>query len=61
MAYQGLFKPKNPQKYVGDPNKIVYRSSWECKVMSWLDKTPEILTWASEELIVPYNLELNKA
>ena len=54
MAYQGLFKPKNPQKYVGDPNNIVYRSSWECKVMSWLDKTPESLTWASEELIVPY-------
>jgi hypothetical protein len=54
MAYSGLFKPKNPQKYVGDPTNIVYRSSWECKVMSWLDRNPSIISWASEELIIPY-------
>lgn len=54
MAYSGLFKPRNPQKYVGDPNNIVYRSSWECKVMSWLDNNPNIISWASEEVIVPY-------
>ena len=54
MAYSGRFIPKNPQKYVGDPKNIIYRSSWECKVMSWLDKNNDILSWASEELIVPY-------
>ena len=54
MAYSGLFKPKNPQKYVGDPTNIVYRSSWECKFMSWLDRNPSIISWASEELIIPY-------
>ena len=54
MAYSGLFKPRNPQKYVGDPNNIVYRSSWEVKVMTWLDLNDSILSWASEELIVPY-------
>jgi len=54
MAYSGLFKPKNPQKYVGDPTNIVYRSSWECKIMSWLDRNPSIISWASEELIIPY-------
>jgi hypothetical protein len=54
MAYSGLFKPKNPQKYVGDPNNIVYRSSWECKVMSWLDNNDSIMSWASEELQIPY-------
>jgi hypothetical protein len=54
MAYSGLFKPKHPEKYVGDPNNIVYRSSWECKVMSWLDNNDSIISWASEELQIPY-------
>jgi hypothetical protein len=54
MAYSGRFKPTNPQKYVGDYKNIVYRSSWECRVMNWLDKNPNIVSWASEEVIIPY-------
>jgi hypothetical protein len=54
MAYSGRFVPKYPKKYIGDANNIIYRSSWECKVMSWLDQNPAILSWASEELIIPY-------
>jgi len=54
MAYSGLFKPRNPKKYVGDATNIVYRSSWEAKVMYWLDTNDDIISWASEELIVPY-------
>ena len=54
MAYSGKFTPKNPKKYVGDPTNIIYRSSWECKVMSWLDRNPDIVSWASEELTIPY-------
>jgi hypothetical protein len=54
MAYSGLFKPRNPKKYIGDHTNIVYRSSWECKVMNWLDTNDDIISWASEELIVPY-------
>jgi hypothetical protein len=54
MAYSGFFRPKNPEKYVGDASNIVYRSSWEVKVMDWLDRNPDIISWASEELIVPY-------
>ena len=54
MAYSGRFIPKNPKKYVGDSNNIIYRSSWECKVMAWLDRNDDIVSWASEELIIPY-------
>jgi hypothetical protein len=54
MAYQGIFRPKNPKKYIGDSNNIVYRSSWECRIMSWFDQNEDIISWASEELIVPY-------
>ena len=54
MAYSGKFTPDNPQKYIGDYKNIIYRSSWECKFMSWLDKNPNIISWCSEELIIPY-------
>ena len=54
MAYKGFFTPRNPQKYIGDPNNIIYRSSWECRVMDWLDRNPDIISWASEEMTVPY-------
>jgi hypothetical protein len=52
--YTGRFTPKNPQKYIGDHTNIIYRSSWECKVMAWLDGNDSILSWSSEELIIPY-------
>lgn len=54
MAYSGKFNPINPDKYMGDHKNIIYRSSWECKVMSWLDKDPRIVGWSSEEIIIPY-------
>lgn len=52
--YQGFFKPKNPQKYKGDPTNIVYRSSWELKLMLYLDSNNQVISWASEEVIIPY-------
>lgn len=54
MSYKGLFRPKNPQKYRGDPSNIIYRSNWELKLMIYLDGHPDIIQWASEELIIPY-------
>jgi hypothetical protein len=51
---QGFFKPKNPDKYRGDPTNIVYRSGWEKRVMAWLDENKNVLSWSSEEVIVPY-------
>lgn len=54
MAHQGYFKPKNPEKYRGNPTNIIYRSSWELKFMFYLDKHPDVIEWGSEELIIPY-------
>lgn len=55
MRYkQGYFKPKNPEKYKGDPTKIVYRSQWELKLMMYLDHKVHVLWWKSEELAIPY-------
>jgi hypothetical protein len=53
-TYKGLFKPKNPSKYVGNPSNIIYRSRWELKFMSYLDSHPDVISWASEELPIPY-------
>lgn len=60
MAYSGYFRPKNPKKYVGDPTNIIYRSSWEARVMNWLDMNPSIISWASEELVIPYISPVDK-
>ena len=51
---KGYFKPRNPQKYNGDPTNIIYRSSWELRFMDYLDRHPDILQWSSEEFCVPY-------
>lgn len=51
---QGKFIPRNPEKYAGDVNNIVYRSSWEKRLMIWMDKNPSILKWVSEEIVIPY-------
>ena len=53
-TYKGLFKPDNPQKYRGNSKNIIYRSSWEFRVMKYFDVHPEVLWWASEELAIPY-------
>lgn len=54
MAYKGTFKPKNPDKYKGDPTKIIYRSRWELMVMQKLDAHPDVIQWSSEEVVIPY-------
>ena len=52
--HQGTYKVKDPNKYVGDPNNIVFRSSWELKFMNWCDSTSSVVQWQSEETVVPY-------
>ena len=51
--HQGHFKPTNPLKYVGK-YPIVFRSSWECKLMAMFDTHPNIIEWASELIKIPY-------
>lgn len=56
----GYYQVKNPQKYRGDINNIVYRSNLELKFMIWLDKNNSVIEWGSETVIVPYYLELDQ-
>jgi len=50
---QGIFQLSNPAKYKGKL-PCIYRSSLELKVMRWFDNNPNILTWGSESIVVPY-------
>ena len=54
MAYSGRFVPKNPLKYLGNPQNIVFRSLWERRVMVRFDEDDQIVKWGSEELVIPY-------
>lgn len=54
MAYKSKYKPKNPHKYVGNPDNIICRSLWERTFCKYLDENMNVIRWSSEELQIPY-------
>lgn len=54
---QGVFKPAFPQKYRGDVNNIIFRSSWEKRFFTWCDMNTAVIEWSSEEIVIPYLCE----
>lgn len=51
---QGYYTVHNIEKYVGDVSKVIYRSSWEKKMMTFCDMNERIVKWSSETIQVPY-------
>jgi hypothetical protein len=51
---QGYYQLVNPQKYLGDPHKIIFRSSWEKRFATYCDHNERILSWSSEPVQIPY-------
>jgi hypothetical protein len=51
---KGLFKPTNPEKYLGDIGKIRFMSSWELRFMNFCDTNPNVIKWGSEEFKIMY-------
>lgn len=49
--------PKNPQKYAGDVNNIVSRSSWETRFFEWCDTNSAVVCWESEETKILYTCQ----
>lgn len=60
MTYKGRFIPKNPNKYVGDPNNIIFRSKWEYDILKFIDRSDNIIKYSSEEVKIPYYSPLDK-
>jgi hypothetical protein len=53
-SIKSLYKPSFPEKYIGNPNNIICRSSWERKFCRWCDFNDSILSWGSEEIRIKY-------
>lgn len=51
---QGYYLPTKPEKYIGDPNKIIYRSSWEYRFCKYCDDSEQVLKWSSEPYPIKY-------
>lgn len=52
--HQGRYRPANPQKFEGDLNNIIFRSSWELRCLQFFDNNPSITKVMSEEIKIPY-------
>lgn len=59
-SYKGLYRPSYPNKYIGDPKKIVYRSLLERKFMRYCDLSDNVTQWASEELPIIYRSPIDR-
>jgi hypothetical protein len=53
-SIKSRYKPEYPQKYKGNSDNIICRSSWERKFCRWCDLNENILEWGSEEFWIPY-------
>jgi len=64
QTYQGYLHEKytlrHPEKYVGDPKLIIFRSSWELAFCKWCDASPSVVRWSSEPIKVPYYDRVSK-
>jgi len=50
---QGVYEIQNWDKYMGTKNPT-YRSSWERDFFTWADRSPAVIEWGSEIIVVPY-------
>ena len=53
-TFKGKYKPRNPEKYKGNPMLIEHRSSWEREFMKYCDLSEHVTQWSSEEKAIWY-------
>lgn len=51
---QGFYNPTNKEKYIGDKEVIIYRSSWELKFLMFCDRSARVVRYSSEPIGIPY-------
>jgi hypothetical protein len=54
----GNYIPRNKDKVLKLNNEggVYFRSSWEKKIMVWLDQKEEVVSWGAECLEIPYQM-----
>jgi hypothetical protein len=55
---QGNYVPKNKDKVIklNTQGGVYFRSSWEKKIMTWLDYNEKIIKWGAECMKIPYQM-----
>lgn len=48
------YKLNNPEKYLGDPSKLLFKSSWEQHAFFMCDNNPNIVKWGYEIVPIQY-------
>jgi len=60
QTHQGYYKVENKDKYIGDPELVIYRSAWEYSFCRWCDMAPSVKRWSSEPISIPYYDRVSK-
>jgi len=60
VVKQGYYIIQNKEKYIGNSDLVVYRSSWEHSFCRWCDFSASIVRWSSEPIKVPYYDRVSK-
>jgi len=55
---QGNYVPKNKEKVIklNTQGGVYFRSSWEKKIMTWLDHNSKVTKWGAECMKIPYQM-----
>lgn len=54
MSYKGHYTIINRNKYLGDYTKIRFLSLWEYSFCKFLDNSPSVAKWNSEDIKISY-------
>ncbi len=57
---QGYYHLFNSNKYIGDPAKVIFRSSYEQKFASYCDLNDRVIAWSSEPFEIKYMHPIQK-
>ena len=58
--YQGQYRVTNRDKYIGNPDNVIYRSMIEFQTFRWCDRNDQIIRWGSEEVVIKYICETDR-
>lgn len=60
-SYKSVYRVKHKERYKGNTENIVARSTWELATYIWLDSDGHnnIKRWSSEEIVIPYKFDLD--
>jgi len=60
QTYQGYYHVQYPEKYIGSPSGIIFRSSWEYSFCKWCDMSESVTAWSSEPTSCSYYDKVSK-